>query len=119
MKKILFFTLLLLATSCVSKSEYEDALAELRKLENEYQSLEDEYHQLKQEYEELEYDNDGNYGQLDYLRAELTEKIQNINQAKSAIANLKSDFDAYLEGWYDASQIQYDIQEVENKLNGF
>jgi chromosome segregation ATPase len=116
MKKILVVLMCGLAvfTSCVSKSDYNYAADEAIYWENEYENKCDEYEILRQKYNQL-------VDEYNDLLSESQEKENIINRAKNSVRKLKSDFDSFRRGWgfYNANDIESDINRVENNLNGW
>lgn len=100
MKKLLviiFASLSIIATSCVSKDKYEALESDFNYCANKYDELVDKYNELVNDYNELE---------------------SRINRAKSATYELESDFNSFKSGWWsvDADDIEDDIENIQSIL---
>ena len=117
MKKILtvvMLSVLTVATSCVSKSDYEYAEDQAAYWESEYENKCVEYENLRRKYNQL-------VDEYNDLLSEAQEKEDIIIRAQNSVRNLKNDFSSFRSGWgfYSADDIERDIRKVENNLNGW
>jgi sugar-specific transcriptional regulator TrmB len=128
MKKVLFLIVVaIIATSCVSKDDYDSAKYQARYWEDAYNSLNDEYGALNRKHQDLinQYNQlVDEYNQLNYNNSYYLNDSQNneaiIERAKEAVDKLQDHFRSFRNGyWYDADDIERDIRSVEDKLNGW
>ena len=136
MKRSILFTalvVLVIATSCVSKRNYDEAEADVAYWKNQYEELYGEYDNLKSKYTTLRYaheelcenheelcDNHEElvnkyndiYNEYIYFLNLANEKEHRIASATLAIRLLRSSLS------YDSNDLDWELRRIENSLNG-
>ena len=93
--------------ACVSRNDYENAQHSAQYWEDAYYEQQEQYQALIDEYNDL--------------ANELDEREQIIQNAKDAVYDLENHFNSWSGGWsfYDVHDIERDINDVENALDGW
>jgi predicted nucleic acid-binding Zn-ribbon protein len=114
MRKLIIITIVAcVAVSCVTKDKYDSAQYEAEYWKEAYDNLNEEFGKANRKNQQL-------INEYNQLVDEYNDLNNRINRAKSAVDDLESHFDDFLRGrWYDADDIERDIRNVENKLDGW
>lgn len=113
-KSLLIILVPFLFMACVSRNDYEKAQHSAQYWEDAYYEQQEQYQALINKYNSL-------IDEYNDLANELDEREQIIQNAKYAVYDLENHFNSWCRGWsfYDADDIERDINDVENALDGW